>query len=181
VILSGKDNRSECAFIYQSINHFSKGGKMKALSIKQPLAGLVVAGIKNVENRSWAPKQAIGMLAIVSTATPDAAKWWQPLREKCQVQGVTFPEELCKINGATLGTVEFNYVAWTDEQGNYSTDHPTIDESVIGTWWDPDSIGFIFEHPKRLVTPIPLKGQLGLYNLAPEVEAEIKKQLSSKS
>jgi hypothetical protein len=154
---------------------------MKALSIKQPLAGLVIAGIKNVENRSWPPKHTPGLLAIVSTATPDAVKWWQPMRDRCKNLGVTFPEELCRINGAVLGTVEFNYVVWMDEHGTPESDHPRLKKSAIMTWWNTDSIGFIFEHPRRLVTPIPIKGQLGLYNLAPEIEAEIKKQLSSNS
>jgi hypothetical protein len=153
---------------------------MKALSIKQPLAGLIIAGIKNVENRSWSPKHAPGTMAIVSTATPDAAKWWQPLREKCAALGVTFPEELCKINGAVLGTVEFNYFVWTnpDEGGRHETDSLTLTDAEVGNWWNPDYIGFLFENPKRLATQIPIKGQLGIYTLPPEIEAEIKKQLS---
>lgn len=98
------------------------------------------------------------------------------MRAKCAALGVPFPEELCKINGAALGVVDFNHLVWKAEDGSTNTDHPTINESDLMDWWNPGSIGFILEHPRRLLTPIPVTGQLGLYNLAAEIEAEIKKK-----
>ncbi len=139
---------------------------MKALSIKQPYAGLIMAGIKNVENRSWHPKITPGTMAIVSTATPDAARWWEPMRTRCAKMGVKFPEALCKHNGAIVGTVEFNYLCWMGDDGQPETDHPTFDDD---SWWQRDYIGWILERPRRLVKPIPIKGQLGLYNLADDI------------
>ena len=150
---------------------------MKALSIKQPYAGLIIAGIKNVENRTWAPKHATGTLVIVSTKTPDARQWWEPMRARCEALGVEFPEALCKINGAALGTVEFNYCVWQAENGATETDHPTIEQDVCEAWWNPDMIGFILEHPRQLAAPIPILGRLGLYNLAEDVAKNIEKQL----
>ncbi len=148
---------------------------MKALSIKQPYAGLVIAGIKTVENRSWAPKLAQGTIAIVSTASPDAAKWWGPERESCKKLKVAFPEELCKINGSILGTVTFDHIIWMSEKGKPETDAAAWPPNWK-TWWIPDSIGFIFEHPKKLLRPIPLKGRLGLYALDENVVEEIESQ-----
>lgn len=158
-----------------SMDRIPGSEKMKALSIRQPYAGLIIAGIKNVENRTWAPKHTPGTLAIASTQTPNAAKWWVPMREKCAAIGATFPEALCRVNGSILGTVVFNCVVWLAEDGTPDTDSKTFDGSY---WWDEESIGFIFEAPRRLLTPIPVTGRLGLYNLAAEIEAEIKKQLS---
>jgi hypothetical protein len=84
---------------------------------------------------------------------------------------------LCKINGAALGTVQFSYVVWQAEDGSINTDHPTIDDEVFIGWWNTDFIGFIFEHPRRLMVPIPVIGRLGIYTLSEEVEAHITQQL----
>lgn len=43
---------------------------MKALTIRQPWAGLIVAGLKTVENRSW-PTSYRGVLVIHAGARPD--------------------------------------------------------------------------------------------------------------
>ncbi len=151
---------------------------IKALSIKQPYAGLIMAGIKNVENRSWFTNYR-GPLAIVSTKNPDAMKWWGPMRERCKRLGVEFPEELCQVNASVLGIVDFQYLVYIDERGHEVTDHPTLALDQVATWWnsDYDMVGFIFEHPRLLKTPIPISGRLGLYNLAPEVIAKIIEQM----
>jgi hypothetical protein len=151
---------------------------MKALSIKQPYAGLIIAGIKNIENRSWSTKYT-GQLVIVSTKSPDAAQWWEPMREKCSRLGVTFPEDLCKINGAALGVVDFNYLIWQADDGAAETNHPTIEPEVVDEWWNREMMGFILEYPRVLAKPIPILGKLGLYNLADEVVENIQKQLQT--
>lgn len=149
---------------------------VKALSIRQPYAGLIMAGIKNVENRSWITYYT-GPLVIVATQKPDPASQWDPLREKCKRLEVAFPEDLCQINGAILGIVDFNHIVYTNVEGHPETDHPTLEESQVADWWNPDMVGFILENPRVLPKPIPIKGRLGLYNLAPDILAEIEKQL----
>ncbi len=37
-----------------------------------------------------------------------------------------------------------------------------------------NSIGFILENPKKLATPLPLKGQLGFFNLNENILNEMK-------
>ena len=37
---------------------------MKVLSVQQPWASLIVAGIKDVENRTWKPKEMPGRILI---------------------------------------------------------------------------------------------------------------------
>ena len=154
---------------------------MKALSIKQPYAGLIIAGIKRVENRTWDTKYE-GKLAIVATATPDNAQAWNKARNMCKKQGVDFPEALCSVNGAILGVVDFNHLIWTSgEDGQPETDHPTITPDEVGEWWNPDCVGFIMDNPQALQTAIPLKGQLGLYKIAKSIEDEIMNLLPSMS
>jgi len=151
---------------------------MKALSIRQPYAGLIMAGIKNVENRSWFTSYR-GPLAIVSTKSPDAKQWWGPMRDRCRRLGVAFPEDLCRVNASVLGSVDFRYLVYIDERGHEVTDHPTLTFDQVATWWNSDDemVGFVFEHPIVLKTPIPISGRLGLYNLAPAVITEIAEQL----
>lgn len=151
---------------------------MKAISIRQPYAGLIIAGIKNIENRSRAPRGSIGLLAIVSTAKPESALWFNKAREKVQAAGATFPEGLCSINGAVLGVVEFNYCVWQADDGATETDHPTIEPEEMADYWNPDFIGFILENPRRLITPIPASGMMGIYTLPDEITRRIMQQLA---
>jgi hypothetical protein len=139
---------------------------MKALSIKQPYAGLIMAGIKTIENRSWTTKYT-GKLVICSTATPEAKRWFDETREKVKRLGLTFPESGCAINGAALGTVEFNHLVWLDDGGNPVTDSPTLETADCQDWWDDEMIGWIFTNPKPFAKPIPVKGALGLWNFNP--------------
>jgi len=139
---------------------------------------LIIAGIKNVENRSW-QTQYNGLLVICSTKTPDAKQWWDPLRDKCKRLKVEFPEELCKINGSALGTVELvNTVEQTNDiLKTLKYRSGRIDRMTIMDWWDPRWVGFILANPRRLDHPIHVVGKLGLYNLPADVAGNIEKQL----
>jgi hypothetical protein len=161
---------------YSAVQAINEATQMKALSIRQPYAGLIIAGIKNVENRSWSTKYT-GLLVIVSTAKPDALQYWEPMRARCKALGVPFPEELCKINGAALGVVSFAHLVWTAEDGLPITDNPRLKPEQVKSWWSPDKIGFILEHPRQLLSPVPVTGRLGLFNLAEDIAAQIIKQL----
>ena len=67
----------------------------KALTVRQPWAGLIVAGVKDVENRSW-PTNYRGRIFIHAAQAVDR-------------NGPSVPpdlEKLCSITGAIVGTVE---------------------------------------------------------------------------
>lgn len=147
---------------------------MKALSIKQPYAGLIVAGIKNIENRSWDTKFR-GPLAIVSTKEPAPARWWLETRAKVARLGRPFPEQLCAVNGSILGIVDLTATVYLNDLNQIETDHPTLEDFE---WWSEGMAGFILEYPRALDYPIPMTGRLGLYNLPAEVERAIMAQLA---
>jgi hypothetical protein len=149
---------------------------MQAISIKQPYAGLIVTGIKNIENRSWAPKHAVGPLAIVSSKSPEAQNLWQPMRDKCRQLGHEFPEQLCSINGCVIGIVTLEHYVWTEKDGIPSTDHPNFNDPF---WWNPEMIGFILENPHILPSPIPMSGKLNLYKLPEDIVLNIENQLAT--
>ena len=150
---------------------------MKALFVKQPYAGLIIAGIKNIENRSWAPKETVGPLAICSSNYPDTGKRWDEVREKCRRLGVSFPADLCNIYGAVVGVVDFNFFVCKTDDGMIGTDHHTIEATEMMEWWNVDSFGFILENPRPLDQPVPIKGQPGLFDLPEDVLADIQQQL----
>lgn len=152
---------------------------MKGISIRQPFAGLIIAGIKTVENRTWKPRTRLGRMAIVSTAKPESAAAWQAAREKCRRLGKEFPESLCSINSAILGTVVFNSTIWRGYMQQIHTDHLTIDPGLLMDWWNDDIIGWILEKPLRLQHPIPYRGQLGLYTIPAEIEKQVNSDLTS--
>lgn len=134
---------------------------IKALSIKQPWAGLIMAGIKTVEKRSWSTMYG-GRLAIVSSAKPDNQAMEDMRRKLGKLPAI------CFVNGAILGTVDLTGMLWTADDGVAESDHPNVTESML-EWWNNEGVGWIVERPKRLPSPIPYKGQLGLYNIPAEV------------
>lgn len=134
---------------------------IKALSIKQPWAGLILAGIKTVENRSWSTMHS-GTLAIVSSAKPDKHAMEDMRRKLGKLP------DICNVNGAILGTVQLTGMLWTADDGVAESDHPHVTESML-EWWISDSVGWIVERPKRLPSPVPYKGRLGLYNIPAEL------------
>lgn len=148
---------------------------MKALSIKQPYAGLIMAGLKNIENRTWLVKYR-GALAIVSTKVPSEPAYWRKARNLCARLGLAFPESLCEIDGAVLGVVELTGLVGYDERGKVAIDHEDP-ASIKLDWWNRDGFGFILENPRRLYHPIKIRGALGLYNLEEETARKIATEL----
>lgn len=123
-----------------------------------------MAGIKTVENRSWTTRYA-GILAICATKTPEPARYWQPWRDKCRARGIEFPEALCSVNGACIGTVELTGLIGEDESGGIVTDHPTITpRQARAGGWNDELIGWILENPQQ-ITPVKVSGRLGLFEI----------------
>jgi len=141
---------------------------MKALSIKQPWAGLIIAGIKIVENRSWATNYR-GVIAICAGQKTDK----DAMREMEKELGKL--PEICNVNGAILGTVNLAALITRRDNDTILISSYVTNLASIRQWWDMSQIGFIMESPRKLVTPIPFKGQPGLFNLKPEIIARITK------
>lgn len=72
---------------------------MKCITLQQPWAGLILAGGKDVENRSWSTSHR-GPLLIHAGRSIDSAAWQFP-----QVRRHAAPE-LCHEMGVILGVVE---------------------------------------------------------------------------
>ncbi len=145
---------------------------MKALSLMQPWASLIVTGAKKIETRSWATKYR-GLLAI------HASKKWNPDQASklsiWQFQGglaplVGKPLDLTGSSwsgvmdydlprGAILATCELVDCIPTDDltQKQIGTDAPFGDFSLGRYAW-------ILENVKPLEVPVPAKGALSLWD-----------------
>ena len=116
---------------------------MKALSIKQPWADLVVLGIKRIENRTWKSNYR-GPLAIHASKTFDeeGAVW---IKEE-----FPFLEQHIKVSRYNLGGF-VGHVTMTD----------CIEMS--GDVWFSGPFGFVFINPKGIKFK-PWKGQQSFFH-----------------
>lgn len=121
---------------------------MKALSILQPFAWLIVHGHKDVENRTWYTPVRGRILVHAGKRYPRGehdhyAEW---LLEEFNI---ALPAYATFSRGAIVGAVD------------------VIDcrRNVASPWKDPDSWGFVLANPKALTTPTPYRGQLGFFEI----------------
>jgi len=117
---------------------------MKALSIRQPWAWLIVNGFKDIENRKW-QTQFRGRI-YVQSGKRMVLDDFPEQRQYFHGEGIVIPENL------TLGAI-IGEVTITDciEQ----SDNP----------WFCGPYGFVLKNPLSYETPIPYRGQLGLFEI----------------
>jgi hypothetical protein len=114
---------------------------MKAISVQQPYAWLIMRGIKTVENRTW--KTKIRGPVLIHASKKIDLKSYNTLKS----QGVELPELGDLLTGGILGQVDI-------------TDVVTEHESE----WFTGPIGFVLNNP----FPLPfraVKGQLGFFKV----------------
>lgn len=112
---------------------------MKALSIKQPWAWLILNGGKNIENRTWNTKFR-GRFLIHASKQED--KW---AMKHFQLIGLINPDDM--IHGAIIGSVELVDVVKSSDSN-----------------WFHGPYGFILKDPKPEVIRFT-KGRLGFYEV----------------
>lgn len=118
---------------------------MKALSIRQPWAWLILHGYKDIENRTWQTSYR-GVLAIHASKTVDR----QTVADIGDIGEITLPTVL--PTGGIVGLATL-------------TDCVTSDPSP----WFYGPIGWILTDPVVIDPLIPLRGRLGLFNLSPDI------------
>lgn len=117
---------------------------MKAISIRQPWAWLIVNGYKDIENRDW-PTHYRGRVLIHAGLKVADDKHMANVLLKNQYKNIEIPMELPA--GGIIGSVEI--VDCVDK-----SDSP----------WFFGKFGFVLKNPQRCDF-IPYKGKLGLFNV----------------
>lgn len=126
---------------------------MKALSVRQPWAWLIVHGEKTVENRTW-PTSYRGPLAIHASKTLDMESI-NEMREFSRANhGPLTEAQLAEleITGAVIGIVDV-----VD-----CTQHPR--DRTDREWHNPGAWAWVLRNPHAL-DPQPAKGKLGLFDI----------------
>jgi hypothetical protein len=131
---------------------------MKALSLLQPWATLVVVGAKTVETRSWQTAYRGELLIHASLGKSGALLSKVPPFTKYISDFKALPF------GAIIGKViledilPINHFAISDNELNKRT----LEERAFGDY-SPGRYGWIFSEPIRFDNPIPIKGALMLW------------------
>lgn len=149
---------------------------VKAATIQQPFASLFVSGTKLYETRSWVTKYR-GPVAIHAAAGMRSKKaLLKDFPGIFEAAGMTYEEMQALPRGCVLATAELVNIWRICNDGHMlrpvnelDTDPwtdfvcPTVQETRLGFWKD-GYFAWEFENVKPLATPIPAKGQLGLWN-----------------
>ena len=121
---------------------------MKALTIKQPWASLIINGYKQYEIRSWKTKYRGKILIHAGTGTD---KEYLYLYENYNLE---------YAQAAIIGEAEIVDCRLIDEEFNQELkklNNKVYSDSIGNYAWKLDNI-------KKYNKPIPAKGQLGLWN-----------------
>jgi len=145
---------------------------VKALTIHQPWAWLIVEGHKRVENRPRAFAHR-GPLAIHAGQRRGAQKYaaaaggLDGLIDTLRAAGYPVPDADELTYGAVVGTVELVDVVRMGNEPRL----PGMDAHGLAS--EPFATGpvcWVLAEPKRLAEPIPCRGKQGLF----EVEVEVR-------
>lgn len=147
---------------------------LKALSLTEPYASLVVIGEKENETRSWQTHYR-GLIAI--QAAKNFPAWAKGLlrvsifKETLAAHGFYSPQDFTL--GAIIGTVEIVEMIRTD----VILKSPTFSEKedLFGDY-SPNRWAWRLANPKKLKTPILCKGALSLWEVPADVERQILEQ-----
>ena len=137
---------------------------MKALTLTQPWATLVILGIKKWETRGWfpPPDSRTGRIAIHAAKgwTRDDRDFadWLNLTDVLSVPTVDLPL------GAVLGTVRLDGLIRTNPE--LIRRHITPLEYTLGDY-GPGRYAWELGDPQPFPEPIPARGMLGLWTWAP--------------
>ena len=132
-----------CAAIFVPLGQ----NAMKALSLKQPWAELVVSGRKTIEIRKWNTKFRGEFLVHASKNTD---------KEREKEFGFQDLQTGCIVGKATIVDVK-KYAT----KGEFEKDS---DKHFAKGWWNPKVYGFILTNAKRL-RPKSLKGKLNFFEV----------------
>jgi len=136
---------------------------MKAISIIQPWATLIVHGHKRIETRSWKTNHLGPLLIHASKTIPNASK------DLCDEE--PFKSYLAKTptptwsslpRGCLLGIVELTAVLPCELLSDHEDLTPvekTFGDFTSGRWC------WILKNPSPLVVPFPLRGAVGLFEI----------------
>lgn len=129
---------------------------MKALSIRQPWAWLIINGGKNIENRDW-PTRFRGRVLVHASKGMTRDEWSDAW-------------EFSQGTGASVKAIEAGVIRDNILRGGIIGSVEIVDcVSYSSSPWFIGKFGFVLRDPRPMPF-IPFKGQLGFFDV-PGVEA----------
>ncbi|MET0401963.1 MAG: ASCH domain-containing protein [Cystobacter sp.] len=139
--------------------------RLKCLTVHQPFAWAIAQGLKTVENRSWPPPRTLlgGYVAIHASKqnNREVDSWLETF-----AQMGLYPALADLAFGAIIAVVKV-------------TGHVTKSKQLPPSsrpWYFPGNMGWVLSEVRKLPTPIPAQGQLGLWTPRPAQLEEIRRQ-----
>lgn len=147
---------------------------MKALSLSQPWLWVVLYGGKRIENRKWSPP--IKMLG--ERFALHAARSWDQgaFEDLCDGEYgdiPNLPQTRAEYTfGAIGGTATLrDYLDGTQYDGIDIDTHPGCPADQRRFFFGP--YGFLLDDVRPVVTPIPVRGMLGFWDLPSDIAAQL--------
>lgn len=122
---------------------------MKAITIKQPWASLIVHGIKDIENRNWRTNFR-GRVLIHSSAKGDSGKF-----------GCLQPNQRDKVLYTPIGRTFFNDLPFGSIIG--SVEIVDCVQNHTSVWADKGVYNWVLANPILFPETIPAKGKLSFW------------------
>jgi tetratricopeptide (TPR) repeat protein len=121
---------------------------VRCLAVRQPWAWAIIAGAKDIENRSWSTDYR-GPVVILASSTKSVVSRIARAKQ-------SRPPAMEFAYGALIGVVDL-------------LDVVPLSEELEGNRWAWGPYCWKVGHAKRFAKPIPAKGMLNLYKLAPDL------------
>ncbi len=150
---------------------------MRAITLTQPWASLMILGEKFFETRSW-PTKYRGPIAIHAamgfpTRIKKLARCQEPFRSILAKHGITDPEQL--PTGAILGVTSISGCARTEAvRENFS---PL--EIQFGDYSDGRYV-FGTSSVRKCKVPVSCPGALGIWKVSDQIAAEVIRQIEER-
>lgn len=127
---------------------------MKALTIKNPWCSLITKGVKNVENRTWKTSYR-GPILLHSSQRPLSFRNPNDIFTYEQWEGLDLQTRMDVIRGDENGAI-LGVAMLTDIRDDLFGKNP---------WALENNYHWVLENAEPLITPIPIKGKLNLWNV----------------
>jgi activating signal cointegrator 1 len=145
---------------------------MRAVTVQVPYGPLIVNGIKEYETRTR-PTKHRGLILIHSGKSTKSLNWilsqieWTEGQKRFDAMASVLADKL--VYGAIIGYADLVECYPVEDLTNVLTER----ERLLGDF-TPGRYAWQMKHARAFETPIPCKGQLGLWNVSAEIEDKIK-------
>lgn len=145
---------------------------MKYLSILQPYATLIALGKKHIENRMFSTNYR-GDIAIHAGKRhfPDM---FEAARKQCERFNIPFPADSEFQYGGIVGVAKLTGIVYINVDDELDGVHGDLKDDWLN-FWNRDAYGWVLEKQKPLKL-IPMKGNIGLRDLPPEIKIPTSKK-----